>query len=78
VANKADTGMSAINMMAITERTGWSVKISKTIGECCALLLAVMFNGPIGLGTFVITFSIGPLIQFFGTKLKMLEKSYKI
>lgn len=36
---------------------------AKTIGEVGALLLALLFAGPIGLGTIIITFAIGPLIQ---------------
>jgi len=61
-------------MFSISHRTGFNLTISKTIGEVSALLLAWLVNGPIGLGTFLITFLIGPLIQFF---YGLIEPIYK-
>ncbi|MCA1032614.1 DUF6198 family protein [Bacillus timonensis] len=52
-------------MIAIRERLHVSLGMAKTIGELTALLLAFLFNGPIGLGTILVTFLIGPIIQFF-------------
>lgn len=52
-------------MFAISHRTGFNLTISKTIGEVTALFLALLVHGPISWGTLVITFLIGPLIQFF-------------
>ncbi|WP_347552489.1 membrane protein [Pseudalkalibacillus hwajinpoensis] len=52
-------------MLAIHQKTGLSIRTSKTIGELIALLAAVLFSGPIGMGTLFITFGIGPLVQFF-------------
>ncbi|MGD6796253.1 YczE/YyaS/YitT family protein [Metabacillus indicus] len=50
-------------MLTLHERFGLSLMAAKTIGEVAALLLALLFAGPIGLGTIIITFAIGPLIQ---------------
>jgi uncharacterized membrane protein YczE len=52
-------------MMAIRERFGLNLMAAKTAGEVIALILALMFNGPIGIGTIIVTFAIGPLIQVF-------------
>ncbi|MBN8210646.1 membrane protein [Bacillus sp. NTK071] len=52
-------------MLAIHSKTGLSIRTSKTVGELLALLAAVLFSGPIGIGTIIITFGIGPLVQFF-------------
>ncbi|MDQ0484108.1 YczE/YyaS/YitT family protein [Guptibacillus hwajinpoensis] len=52
-------------MLAIHSKTGLSIRTSKTVGELLALLAALLFSGPIGVGTIIITFGIGPLVQFF-------------
>ncbi|RXJ01319.1 membrane protein [Anaerobacillus alkaliphilus] len=52
-------------MLAVQFRTGKSLTVSKTIIEVSALLLAFLVGGPIGLGTILVTFFIGPLIQIF-------------
>ncbi|SEN13541.1 YczE/YyaS/YitT family protein [Lihuaxuella thermophila] len=51
-------------MYALSKRFGFSLMISKTIGECFALAFAFLLHGPIGLGTIIFTFLCGPLIQF--------------
>ncbi|TLS35726.1 YczE/YyaS/YitT family protein [Pseudalkalibacillus caeni] len=57
-------------MMAIRNRTGLNLMVSKTIGELTALVAALIFEGPIGIGTVLITFGIGPLVQFFYPKIE--------
>ncbi len=52
-------------MMAIQFRTKVSLGVAKTIGEVSALVLAFLVGGPIGVGTIVVTLSIGPMIQLF-------------
>lgn len=54
-------------MMAIQVRTGKSLAFSKTIMEVTVLIIALCIGGPIGVGTIIVTFSIGPLIQLFYT-----------
>ncbi|WP_409273659.1 YczE/YyaS/YitT family protein [Neobacillus sp. SCS-31] len=61
-------------MMGIKKRLNVSIMTAKTIGELIALILALVFKGPIGLGTLIITFAIGPVIQLF---FPPLEKLYK-
>lgn len=52
-------------MISLNERFSLNLMVAKTIGEVVALLLAFMFQGPIGIGTIIITFLIGPIIQMF-------------
>lgn len=52
-------------MLAIRERFHVSVGLAKTIGELTGLVLAFIFNGPIGIGTILVTLLIGPFIQLF-------------
>lgn len=57
-------------MLVIQQRLGVSMGVAKTIGELSALIVAFMFNGPIGFGTLFITFTIGPLVQVFAPVVK--------
>ncbi len=50
-------------MLAIQKRFGVSLMTAKTIGEIVALIPALLLKGPIGFGTIIITFLIGPFIQ---------------
>ena len=59
-------------MMAIHKRFGFNLMISKTIGELTALTLAFIFGGPIGIGTLIVTFAVGPLIQFISPHIEGL------
>lgn len=52
-------------MMAIQTRLKVSLMVGKTIAEITALVFAFIVGGPIGVGTIVVTLSIGPLIQIF-------------
>lgn len=61
-------------MIAIQNRTGLNMMFAKTIGEILALILAIVFKGPIGIGTVIIALFIGPIIQFFFPKLELVMK----
>lgn len=65
-------------MISLHERFSLNFMVAKTIGEVVALCLAFIFQGPIGLGTIIITFLIGPIIQLFtkpvGARYDMLLK----
>ncbi|MFD4705130.1 YitT family protein [Gottfriedia sp. NPDC058432] len=50
-------------MISLNKRFGVSLGVAKTIGEVFALILAFLLQGPIGIGTVLITFSIGPILQ---------------
>ncbi|TFD96276.1 MULTISPECIES: YitT family protein [Jeotgalibacillus] len=52
-------------MLAIQERTGKSLAFSKTVMEVTVLVIAFLFGGPIGLGTVIVAFGIGAILQFF-------------
>ncbi|MFG6113770.1 YitT family protein [Halobacillus sp. MO56] len=52
-------------MMAIHFRTGKSLSFSKTVTEVSVMIVAFIIGGPIGVGTVLVAFGIGPLIQFF-------------
>ncbi|WP_079526505.1 YczE/YyaS/YitT family protein [Halobacillus hunanensis] len=55
-------------MVALQKRFGLSLTVAKTLTEGFALILALLFGGPIGLGTVIILVLIGPTIQFFDPK----------
>ncbi|KIL51818.1 YczE/YyaS/YitT family protein [Jeotgalibacillus soli] len=52
-------------MLAVQYRTGKSLSFSKTIMEVTVLVIALIIGGPIGIGTVLVAFGIGPLIQLF-------------
>ncbi|MDF2535963.1 MAG: rane protein [Bacillales bacterium] len=66
---------SPIDLITLTimNKLKWTFGKTKTVVELTALVLALFFGGPIWVGTIVITFLIGPIIQFF---LKLLGKPY--
>ncbi|MBM4764437.1 membrane protein [Bacillus sp. B15-48] len=59
-------------MMALSKRFGLKLMVAKTIGEVIALVLALIFSGPIGIGTIIVTLGIGPLIQLFSPHFERL------
>lgn len=61
-------------MLAIQERLGVSMGVAKTIGELSALVAAFLFSGPIGLGTLIVTFTIGPLVQLFAPRVHKFQQ----
>ncbi|MGX9291839.1 YczE/YyaS/YitT family protein [Bacillus sp. A015] len=52
-------------MLAITERTGWGINITKTIGEAVAFVLSMILQGPIGIGTVIVLLCLGILVGLF-------------
>lgn len=52
-------------MVTLQKKFGLNIMVAKLIGEILALLFALLANGPIGIGTLIIAFGIGPAIQFF-------------
>lgn len=61
-------------MIAIHNRTGLNLMLSKTIGEVIALIAAWIFGGPIGVGTLLVTILIGPLVQLLYPRIESLVK----
>lgn len=52
-------------MVTVATRTGWSVRLSRTIIEGSALLLGAILGGSVGIGTAVFAVTIGPSVHFF-------------
>ncbi|WP_245998075.1 YczE/YyaS/YitT family protein [Aquisalibacillus elongatus] len=52
-------------MLAVNYRTGWSLAVSKSSLEILVMIIAFLIGGPIGIGTIIIAFGIGPIVQFF-------------
>ncbi|MDZ5473539.1 membrane protein [Bacillus sp. 31A1R] len=52
-------------MLALKYRLKVNLMIAKTVAEIIALILALLVKGPIGIGTLIITFCMGPCIQVF-------------
>ncbi|MGG0383695.1 YitT family protein [Priestia filamentosa] len=67
-------------MLIITERTGISIRLSKTVLYVIFLLLAFLLHGPIGIGTLLTVGLGGPLLQFFMplTRKWILKKTEEI
>jgi uncharacterized membrane protein YczE len=51
-------------MMAFYRRSGWSIRLVRSVLESSVLLVGWMLGGKIGVGTLAFAFGIGPLIQF--------------
>lgn len=52
-------------LVTVSETFKISIRLIKTIIEGVLLIFAFIVGGPIGIGTIIITFSVGPAIQFF-------------
>lgn len=50
-------------MVAMVQRTGWSVGRCRALLELIVLLLGVALGGPVGLGTLAFALGIGPAVQ---------------
>ncbi len=50
-------------MVAIHLRTGWRVGTSRAVLECGVLVVGVLLGGPVGVGTLLFAFGIGPAVQ---------------
>ena len=50
-------------MVAIHTRTGWQVGTCRALLECVVLVLGVLLGGPVGIGTLLFAFGIGPAVQ---------------
>ena len=51
-------------MMALTLRTGWSVRLIRTLIEISVLGLGWVMGGTVGIGTVIVTLTIGPSVQW--------------
>ncbi|MGP4073543.1 YczE/YyaS/YitT family protein [Piscibacillus sp. B03] len=60
-------------MLAVHKRTGWSLAVSKSSLEILVMIIAFILGGPIGIGTIIIAFGIGPFVQFFFKRFQQLK-----
>ncbi|GAB5080060.1 hypothetical protein ARTHROSP310_32050 [Arthrobacter sp. AD-310] len=51
-------------MTGLARRTGWSVRLSRTLIEVSVLAVGWLLGGSVGVGTVVYALAIGPLVQF--------------
>ncbi|MGP4015137.1 membrane protein YczE [Saccharopolyspora sp. 5N708] len=52
-------------MTGLHARTGWSVRVVRTVIELCVLTTGWLLGGTVGVGTVLYALAIGPLTQFF-------------
>ena len=52
-------------MTGLVRRTGWRVWIVRTLIEGTVLLIGFLLGGPVGVGTVLFAFGIGPLVGLF-------------
>lgn len=64
------------SMIVFHKLTGKSLSFSKTFLEVMILIIAFIIGGPIGIGTLLVAFGIGPLIQFFYKPMTSLRTKY--
>ena len=50
-------------MTGLARRTGWSVRVSRTLIEVVVLGVGWLLGGSVGVGTVVYALAIGPLVQ---------------
>jgi uncharacterized membrane protein YczE len=50
-------------MVVIHTRTGWPVGAARAVLECTVLVIGVLLGGPVGIGTVLFAFGIGPAVQ---------------
>ena len=51
-------------MTGLARRTGWSVRLSRTLIEVTVLAIGWVLGGSVGVGTVVYALAIGPLVHF--------------
>ncbi len=50
-------------MVALHDRTGWSVGLCRALLESTVLVVGVLLGGPVGVGTVLFALGIGPAVQ---------------
>lgn len=63
----SDVGIAPYDSLAIilTERTGKKYFFCRITTDAACLLIALLFHGLVGAGTFICTFCLGPFVSFF-------------
>lgn len=58
-------------VIAIKEKFNIKLGTSKLIFDAICIILALSIGGPIGIGTILATFAVGPLVNIIGDKVKL-------
>ena len=61
-------------MTGISRRSGWSVRLVRTLIEGSVLLAGYLLGGTFGLGTVAYALAIGPMIQLM---LPLFDRDYR-
>ena len=59
-------------MIAIGNRFGWSLNISRISIEACGVIIGFLLGGPVGFGTLVAALLLGKVIQISNYKIKRI------
>lgn len=51
-------------MLSLSRKTGWRVAICRTIIEITVSVLGWLLGGPLGIGTVLVAFTLGPSVEF--------------
>ena len=51
-------------MLLLVHRLGWSVNRARTTMEVAVAIAGFMLGGPIGVGTVIMAFGLGPIVQW--------------
>lgn len=62
-------------MMLLTERLGWSVTKSRTTIEVTVAAIGFIIGGPVGIGTVIMAFGLGPIVS---KSLQLNEKLFAV
>lgn len=61
-------------MIMIVDKTGWSIKWVRNAMEVIVLILGFTLGGPVGFGTVIIAFFLGPILGYSIPQCKVLLK----
>ena len=58
-------------MTGLVARTGWSVRVIRTVLEVTVVAIGFLLGGTLGIGTALYAFGVGPLIQWFARVMRV-------
>lgn len=62
-------------MTGLVRTTGWRVWIVRTLIEGSVLLIGFLLGGPVGVGTVIFAFGVGPLIDWFLPRISRMRQA---
>lgn len=63
IAAKLGAGPRDSLMLLISQKIKWSIQVSRTIMEVFVVVIGYLLGGPVGVGTVIMAFGTGPVIQ---------------